>query len=193
MGRPSTGAITTRGAYRIDLKKLRMKGMVQAGKIVEGVLRFDNGDCVTIIVNYINDTPFMILRYRWIKTSTYKREVDDCVYMEKRLSNIGIGYVYYFLCPETNQRCRTLYRCYGSSLYKSFKAYQSRIYYNSQLCSNWNDRFWHRYRKLEKMDECRSTYTYAGKITKRAMRYEAWEEKMEWADSRRIIDLYRLF
>lgn len=190
MGRPSTGAITTNGAYRIELKKLQIIGMVQEGKIVEAVLRFNADFSVTIIVNYINDTPYMILRYRWIQTSTTKRLIDDFVYMEKRLSNIGKGHVYYFLCPETNQRCRTLFKCYGSNHFKCFKAYKSQLYYDSQLCSNWNDRYWHCFRKLEQMDQRRDTYTYAGRITKRAMRYEAWEDKLERAHSNRLGALF---
>ncbi len=190
MGRPSTGAITTKGAYRIELKKLQLIGMVKEGKIVEAILRYNADFSVTIIVNYMNDTPYMILRYRWIQTSTEKRMIDDFIYMEKRVSNIGKGHIYYFLCPETNRRCRTLYKCYGSTYYKSFGAYRHRIYYDSQLCSNWNDRFWHCHRKLERMDQERGTYTYAGRITKRAMRYEAWEERMERADANRFGALF---
>ena len=39
------------------------------------------------------------------------------------------------------------------------------------------------------MDQRRDTYTYAGRITKRAMRYEAWEERMERADHNRFGEL----
>ena len=190
MGRRSTGLITTKGAQRIELKAIIKGGMLVEGEIVEGVIRYNNGDAVTLIVNYQNESPFMILRYRMIQTSTGKRWIDDFIYMEKRISNIGKGHIYYLICPETNRRCRTLFKCYGSPIFKSFGAYRQRIYYDSQLCSNWNDRFWHYHRKLERMDQGRGSFTYAGKITNRAKRYEAWEDKMNRADHLRFGALF---
>ena len=89
-------------------------------------------------------------------------------------SNLGKGIVWYFLCPETNKRCRKLYSIGGYFLHReAFKG----CMYESQIQSK-------KYRQLDKTlgayfrtDELYSQLykkhlkkTYAGKPTKRYLR-----------------------
>ena len=86
-------------------------------------------------------------------------------------SNLGKGEVWYFLCPQTNKRCRKLYSVDGFFFHR--EAFHGCVY-ESQIQSK-------KYRQLDKslgsylrMDELHSKLyekgfkrTYAGKPTKR--------------------------
>ncbi|MEH6405997.1 MAG: hypothetical protein V7767_01830 [Leeuwenhoekiella sp.] len=50
-------------------------------------------------------------------------------------SNIGNGKIWYFLCPETNKRCRNLYSIGGYFLHR--KAFKGAMYESQKQSKKW--------------------------------------------------------
>ena len=96
-------------------------------------------------------------------------------------SNLGIGRVWYFLCPATGKRCRILY--FNGSHFVHREAIKGAIY-ESQT---WSETFRALARLIDVADGYgRPTRThYAGKPTRR---YKRWLEKLgEVEDSCRVL------
>lgn len=182
MGRHSTGAITTGEALRLELSYLIKQGYFQRGKHVGGSLIwsnqwYDNVASIHLYSKYPENGPIELsLIYQTTDRQTGETsQHNDLIYLEAVPSNLGKGEVLYFLCPQTGQRCRILYRCYNSPIWKSRTAYQSRIYYTSQQSSKReypNNRYWQLDKQIEKLGGKRNPGTYRGKPTKRAKRME---------------------
>ncbi|RUA07181.1 MAG: hypothetical protein DSY82_08590, partial [Flavobacteriia bacterium] len=98
-------------------------------------------------------------------------------------SNIGKGQVWYFLCPQTNKRCRKLYSIDGYFLHReAFKG----CMYESQVKSKKQRQFekeFGTYFKIDDLyDELYKKYsknTYAGKPTRRYLRIIKQIQKAE--------------
>jgi len=104
------------------------------------------------------------------------------VQIEFKPSNLGKGYVLYFICPVSFRRCRILYRAYGSQYFKAREAYQYRLYYTAQTSSKKYqiiDRFDTVRNKVEKIWESktRKQTTFRGKPTKQAIRKTKLENR----------------
>lgn len=120
---------------------------------------------INIIVNNTNQNPYIELDYFYNKIPRNYR-----VNLVSIPSNIGVGKVWYFLCPFTSKRCRILY-CMNGYFYHR-KAFTGCLY-ESQTHSKkarsqlklfeqyYND---HLYEELYKKHFKK---TYAGKPTKR--------------------------
>lgn len=112
------------------------------------------------------------LQIKWVEDGeTYKRDI----YVRAERSNLPTlkdSYVYYFLCPRTGRKCRTLYKigCYFWSR-SSF-----RHHYSGQNQSHYD-------RVISAREEPYKRYgkkMYKGKLTpygKRCMRYQIREDK----------------
>ena len=180
MGRYSTGAITTGGALRIELSNLLKTDAIKKHCFCYRSINWTNGSSIRIETSYNTDAGNYI---RFIYTNTdregNKTDKDYKISLVAVPSNLGKGEVLYFICPVTHRKCRILYCCYGSDIWKSRMAYQNRIYYNSQISSKrsyWNDRYWDYENKIEKLEaeniKRRKQYTYKGKPTKFALKME---------------------
>jgi|TARA_B110000908_G_C9998073_1_gene332867 hypothetical protein len=65
-------------------------------------------DSILISVNTYGEQPYIRLNYK------YKDEQRNYkVRLVSELSNLGKGFIWYFLCPQTNKRCRKLYSIGG--------------------------------------------------------------------------------
>ncbi len=155
MGRYSTGAVTTGSTIRIELSYLLKNGFIQQGRFISATLNWTNGSDIQIQSDFTVDWPYIRLIYK--NTSYHTGEVtnhDYKIYFGFLPSNLGKGQVLYFLCPVTNHRCRILYKCYGSQIWKSRYAYRHRIYYQCQISSklhHYIDRYWTAEKQLEQL------------------------------------------
>lgn len=185
MGRKSTGIITTGEVIRIDLSYLIKKGYIQKESCVSGAISWTNGSNIGFESYYTAKESYLRLNYTNTNFQTgEKSEHDYKIELVSIPSNLGKGDVLYFVCPETGRYCRILYKCYGSSTWKSREAYQRRIYYQSQiepksvrsfkylLCEN---QLQDLYKKMVKTH-------YRGKPTRIMKRIEKLSEKMELAE-----------
>ncbi len=180
MGRHTTGALSTNEIYRIELSFLIKRKFIQKDRNNSFNLTWSPGsNNISVISNYFSYDIWIRLVYTITDYEGKKYEYDYKIYLVERPSNLGIGNVLYFICPDSGKLCRVLYRCYGSHIWKSREAYRNRIYYSSQISSKlnyFNDRYWQIERTLEKLRQERKSYYYKNSKTKRLKRIE----RLEW-------------
>lgn len=194
MGRYTTGAITTREAIRIELSYLIKMGMIRKGFKLSTSLSWNNNHSIQIETSYgIEAENYIRLIYILTDREGNKKNYDYKVRLVTVASNLRKGEILYFSCPVTSNKCRVLYRCYRSDIWKSRDAYQNRIYYKSQISSktdNWNDKYWNCEEEIEKLlTNYRKQSVYRGKPTKRALKIQKLcdvqdqAEEMRWLPS----------
>ena len=190
MGRRSTGALTTIEICKIELSALLRDGLLIKNRTVHGSLSWSNGAEISIKSTCTDDGAYIQLKYT--TTSNYDDEVsrhDYKIQLYRQPSNLGSGEVLYFVCPVTFRKCRILYKCYGSPIWKSRQAYRSRIYYTGQCSSRYdyhNERYWHYERKIiPKLEKRCKNQTYRGKPTKPIRDYERAIQKRDLHDYQR--------
>ena len=117
MGRISTFPTLYEDMYRIDLSTLKMNGFLCANQIKSGTLKWLRGDIVTgtisILVNSYLENPFIQLSYNYNGNS-----INYKIALKSISSNLGIGVIWYFICPKTNNCCRVLYCFEGYFLHR---------------------------------------------------------------------------
>lgn len=111
------------------------------------------------------------------------------VNLESRPSNLGFGRVWYFICPATGKRCRTLYE-YGDYFYSRY-AFTNPMY-SSQTCSK-GTRDWLRAMRIltlrdDFLSKRHSRTHYKGKITRRYQRILNLESRFDPNCIRRVVD-----
>ncbi len=124
---------------------------------------------ISILVNTFSDQPFIELDYKYRgEPRKYKIQLVSVP------SNLGKGLIWYFLCPQTNKRCRKIYSVGGYFLHR--EAFQGCMY-ESQTKSKYYrslDKTLGAYFKLDQdYTELNKKYFkkfYAGKPTKKYLR-----------------------
>lgn len=190
MGRYTTGAITTREAIRIELSYLIKMEMIKKGFKLSTSLGWTNGYSIKIETSYgIEQENYVRVIYSLTDREGNKKNYDYKIRLVTVSSNLKKGEILYLLCPVTSKKCRILYRCYGSSIWKSRNAYQNRIYYKSQISTkadNWNDKYWNYEDEIIRlMTAYRKQYTYKGSPTRRALKLQKLYSLQDQADRMR--------
>lgn len=178
MGRQSTGAKTIHEGFVIDLSYLRKHKLLDKGQRFAGSIdwsrRGEPTGSISFETNYLDpENIYLRLAYK-ITNNEGEFEYDYKIQLVEVPSNLGKGNVLYFICPQTSNKCRKLYRTYASHKWKSREAYSHRIYYSIQLESKqWRANT--RYFQLDKIlyeDKRRKAHFYNGKETKRSKRHK---------------------
>lgn len=188
MGRYSTGAQTVNAIQRLEISKLKAMGYFDFFKLgLYGShtqrMSWSNGSIIGIETHHTKEGSYLILDYAITDNRTgVKTEMNYKVQIEFKPSNLGKGYVLYFICPVSFRRCRILYRAYGSQYFKAREAYQNRLYYPAQTSTKRYallDRFDTVRNKVEKIWQTkkRKQTTFKGKPTKQAIRTKALQER----------------
>lgn len=195
MGRNSTGVWSTEDALILDLSWLIKKGYLVRGHLGFGTIHWNIKKkeiaSVQIFTVYTDLENYVRLSYT-IKQKDEKTNIICRVDLMEKPSNLGKGNVPFFKCPVSGKPCRKLYMAYGSTIFKSREAYQNRIYYPIQIegkRSLDNERFWILSKQIKSLEKERFTFTYAGKITRRAARMERLLHKQWIADERRWLPI----
>lgn len=185
MGRYRTGT-TTREAVRIELSYLLKEGFIKKGAITRGVLSWTNGGRISIECKYIEDEQYIRFNYILTNRDRGKKEYDYNIHLTFVPSNLGSGDVPYFVCPDTGDRCRILYRAYGSPIWKSRNAYRYTLFYPTQTSSKlskYNDEYWSLDKQIKSLrNEIRNQTHYNGKPTRRYKRLQRLRDRQERAD-----------
>jgi len=196
MGKNSTGAVTTSETTRIELSFLIKNGYLKKGCISNNRVSWTDGNSIMIQSVYIDEDIYIRLKYQI--TDYYTDEVTNFDYkiiIDEVPSNLGKGYLLYFRCPQTGRKCRILYQCYGSEIFKSRYAYKKRIYYDSQIGSKrsyHNDMYWRYENKiLPELESRIKNSHYRGKPTKSQKNYEKAINKCDYYDSMRFGSLFQ--
>ncbi len=189
MGRNRTG-ITTQEVRRIELSYLLRNRFIEKDKIKYFTLSWTDGSNISVTSFYTKEEQYLELDYTTTNSwtgeewkSNYKIQLDFIP------SNLGKGLVPYFLCPVSNQRCRILYKAYGSRVWKARSSYNNTIFYKSQTSSKYsryNDEYWRLENEIERLrNEKRWQTHYNGIETRRYKRYKRLVERQREADSLR--------
>jgi hypothetical protein len=196
MGRRSTGSMTINGVPKIELGWLLHNGYIKKGQNIFGSLRWTNDNSIRIETNYTDEKYIRLIYTNTNICTNEKTEHDYKIYFHEVPSNLGKGNVLYFICPSDGHYCRVLYKCYGSLIWKSRLAYQSRIYYSSQVSSKlsyYNDRFWSVDHQLEDLYKKPIKTHYRGKKTRLQQRIERMENLQNYYDEMRWTILPKWF
>jgi hypothetical protein len=169
---------TTEGSLRIELSYLLKQKLIPKGGRRFGTLSWTNhgqpSGSIGYEICFTDSEKWMRLYYTITDFQGNKKDIDYKVYFDSVKSNLGIGEVYYFLCPQTFKRCRILYSAYHCEIFKSREAYQHRIYYPSQTLSKRfyaYTRYFNLEEQTEKMYKTKMKKLYKGKITKSYKRF----------------------
>lgn len=193
MGRNSTGAQTVNAIQRLEISKLKALGYFdyfkrgQYGSHTQR-MSWSNGSVIGIETHHTPESSYLILDYNVTDNRTgVKTVMKYKVQIEFKPSNLGKGFVLYFICPVSFRRCRILYRAYGSQYFKAREAYKNRIYYEAQKNSKQYrliDRFNTVRYKVESICESkkRNQTTFKGKPTKQSLKFESLIKKYERLD-----------
>jgi len=180
-------AVTTTSCNRIELGYLKKHNLLVKGKVISSLLSWNNGSSISVTSYYTEEDKYLQLNY----TINEELKVAYKVHLTERPSNLGKGKVLYMVCPFSGNPCRKLYMAHGSTQFRSIKAYNNRIYYRGQLSSskNYNDKYWSLLNHLESKPTKRNQTHYNGVPTKRYLREIELENKLEYFDELRWLQL----
>jgi len=104
-------------ALQLSITKLKEWDYLNPEQIKSGKISWSRNEhergAISIIVNTQNGQPYIKLNYNY-RDEPKSYEVNlVCV-----PSNLGKGYIWYFLCPKTNKRCRKMYLINGYFLHR---------------------------------------------------------------------------
>lgn len=178
---------------QLSTTKLKEWKYLEPGQSKSGVLTWSRNEnktgSISIMVNMDLEQPYIVLDYKYKdEPRNYKVELVSIS------SNLGVGKIWYFLCPLTFKRCRKLYSIDGYFLHRD--AFRGCMY-ESQTASKqyrWIDKNYGSYFRLEKLyDELYSKHFkkyYAGKPTKRYLKIINEIKKAESISYTEIEKLY---
>lgn len=182
MPKPYTFPTLYNEALQLSISKLKGWGYLAPGQIKSGTINWsrhgESAGSISITANTRSEQPYIELDYKYRdEPRKYK------VYLTSTPSNLNRGEIWYFICPQTNKRCRKLYSIGGYFLHR--EAFNGCMY-ETQTQSK-------KYRQLDKtlgayfkIDNLYSELykknfkkTYAGKPTKRYLRIMEQIQKAE--------------
>jgi hypothetical protein len=188
MGRNNTGGLLSKQCRRIELSYLLESKIIQQGSEVEASLKWTDDSTINIKSKWCNEDIYILLDYTHTDYEGNKKKLSYRVNITSLPSNLGKGRVLFMVCPLSGRLCRKLFMAYGSSYFKSIKAYQNRIYYTGQLSSKLdraNDAYWQVFNRLKKDKSQRKQSHYKGIETKRSIRNKKLHERLIVLDYQR--------
>ena len=117
MPKPHTFPTLYNEVLQISISKLKEWEYLNPEQIKSGTLTWSrNGNqtsSISIRVSTHSEQPYIELDYKYRdKPRNYK------IKLVSMPSNLGKGFIWYFLCPQTNKRCRKLYLIDGYFLHR---------------------------------------------------------------------------
>ena len=167
---------------QINITKLKECDFLDPKQIKSGTLTWSrNGnptDSISIVVNTHSEQPYIELDYKYRdEPRNYK------VRLVSKPSNLGKGLIWYFLCPQTNKRCRKLYSIGGYFLHR--EAFSGCMYKTQTQSKKYRqlDKTFGAYFKIDNLysELYKKNFKkyYAGKPTKRYLRIMEQIQKAE--------------
>ncbi len=119
---------------QIDISKLNQWKYLNPEQIKSVTLTWSrNGNksgSISMLINTLSKPPYIELDYKYNdEPRKYKVKIVSIP------SNLGKGIIWYFLCPQTNKRCRKLYSIGGYFLHR--EAFNGCMYESQTHSKNW--------------------------------------------------------
>ncbi|QBK77381.1 hypothetical protein QK342_14005 [Myroides odoratimimus] len=158
---------------QLNITKLKEWEYLNPNQIQNGTISWNrNKDkiaSISVTANTKNEQPFIELDYNYNdKPINYK------INLVRVSSNLGKGFIWYFLCPRTNKRCRKMYLV--NRYFAHREAFKNAMY-ETQTYSKLNREVIKKFSPYLKQDNLYSELykkhfkkTYAGKPTKKYLR-----------------------
>lgn len=167
-GRGNANSITVKEAVRINIDNLKRSKCLNKEAVTSFKSEWSGGASLMGIITYTGKEKTLTLKYLYgEKPMEYQIQIAEVK------SNLDKGVNLYFICPVTGNKCKTIFCCYGSDIFKSREAYKNRIYYLTQITSK-PLRPATRYNvtetKVNELYKLRTAKNYNGKETKRHKR-----------------------
>jgi|LSQX01.3.fsa_nt_gb hypothetical protein len=181
MGRISTGIEKTASVCRIDMRDLTRWGVLKHNSCSFS-MEWTDGSSIWLEVNSSKDGKYIVIEYKLTDFQGDSYNMKYTISLDRIPSNLGRGYIYYFICPKTGKRCRVLYRAYGSYIFRSRDSYPYRLYYPIQTESKNNRKFERVHSIKAKLDKLnvgrkRKQDYFKGKRTKYSFKKKAYMER----------------
>jgi len=148
MPRPSNYPITYEDCKSIEIKILKKNNYLQSNQLNECIIRWYINEETTgrmqLIVNTLSANPYIELSY-----ALNEEGIQYKVQLIKEKSNLGIGEIWYFICPFTNKRCRKLY------LLNKYFSHRNRfkgVFYEKQILSKSNRKILGIFSKIDQIN-----------------------------------------
>ena len=193
MAKPYTYPTLYDDLLKLSITKLKEWDYLSSNQSKEGVVTWSRNENktaeISILVSMYIDSEFIQLNYNFNGESRHYK-----IKLVSKLSNLGKGKIWYFLCPYSNKRCRKLYLIKGYFVHReAFKG----CMYDSQTKSKNNKLISKRVGSYfvlgDLYKELNSKYfkrTYNGKPTKRFVKIV---NKIEQAKQLQELNLKNLF
>ena len=173
MPKPHTFPTLYNEALQISISKLKEWDYLNTEQIKSGTITWSrNGNqtgSISIKANTLNEQPYIELDYNYrADPRNYK------VRLVSMSSNLNKGEIWYFLCPQTNKRCRKLYSVNGYFLHR--EAFNGCMYESQTQSKQYRqtEQLFGSYFDLEflysQLNKKHFKTTYAGKPTKKYLR-----------------------
>jgi hypothetical protein len=178
MGRHATGIDYTSSAPRLELSELLRAGYFRDRATCSGGWSWSNGERAEVVTARTGPNAHLDITTHLSQGG----QVHERIYMHGVRSNLGRGWVLYFICPRTGKPCRILYRAYHSTRWLSREAFSYRLYYPQQAETAWGRhaiREANVERRLHRLYSLRLVATYRGRPTRSAIRIAKLEMKLE--------------
>ena len=177
---------------KVNISKLKEWGYLNPDQTRKGIITWSTDrnqtGSISIRVSTQREQPYIELDYKYMdKPRIYK------VHLVSMPSNLGNGLIWYFLCPQTKKRCRTLYCIEGYFLHReAHQACMYRCQTRSKSQRHFDKIVGSQFGLDDLYSELESKYfkmAYAGKQTKRAQRILAQIEMAESISYRTILQV----
>jgi hypothetical protein len=148
MPRPSNYPIAYEDCKSIEIKILKKNNYLESNQLNECIIRWYINEETTgrmqLIVNTLSANPYIELSY-----ALNEEGIQYKVQLIKEKSNLGIGDIWYFICPFTNKRCRKLY------LLNKYFSHRNRfkgVFYEKQILSKSNRKILGIFSKIDQIN-----------------------------------------
>ena len=149
MPRHSNYPITYEDCKSIEIKILKKNNYLQSNQINKCIIRWYINEETTgrmqVIVNNLTDKPYLELIY-----TLNEENIQYKVQLVSERSNLGIGIIWYFICPFTNRKCRKLYLV---NKYFAYRNWRKGVFYENQLLSKSNRKSLGIFSKIDQINE----------------------------------------
>ncbi|MBO0592928.1 hypothetical protein I2486_16105 [Cellulophaga sp. E16_2] len=136
MPKPQTFPTLYDDALQLSISILKSWEYLEPCQNKSGTITWSRGDnprgSISIKVNTLSNEPFIELDYKF-QNQPRKYKVN----LEMMPSNLGKGVIWFFICPQTNKRCRKLYSIGGYFFHR--EAFKGVMYESQTQSKKWRE------------------------------------------------------
>lgn len=178
----------------ISTTSLKQWGYLNPGQFKSGVITWSQNSnktgSISIAVDTRKEPAYIELDYKFQdEPRKYKIELTTLP------SNLGLGNIYYFVCPHTGKHARKLYSIGGYFLHReAFRGCMYECQTQSKKYREFDKTFGTYYKTDELYEEIHSKYFkthYAGKPTKRFLQLMKLIQQSEQINRNELIELFK--